>query len=46
MPFVCEKQSLTGNREGYMGVCDRQTTESILDYFYEQVSDGRSPRIS
>jgi hypothetical protein len=25
-------------RKGYMGECDQPTTESILDYFYEQVS--------
>lgn len=25
------------SRTGYMGVCDKQTTESILDFFYEQV---------
>lgn len=22
--------------KGYMGACDQKTTESILDYFYEQ----------
>jgi aryl-alcohol dehydrogenase-like predicted oxidoreductase len=26
----------SGNRKGFMGECNQETVESILDYFYEQ----------